>query len=322
MNDTFARLQLRHFRLIRAIALEGQLSFAAERLAITQPSASRTLAEIERLVGRPVFERHPKGMSPTAIGDILARHADAILSSLGHAAKEIDAFRAGRSGVVRVGAVTGPAVGFVVPAIQSLKRGSAGAEITLDVAPSRELMDGLLAGSYDFVLSRISPEVDIRALEIVTAATEKLVFLARSDHPLMTGAPLSLRDLAGYGWVIQAPGMPIREAIEGAFVAREIAPPGDILNSSSLLVVMAVLHRSDAIAPVSREVSDLLCETRSERIARLPLAEEIPMPPYHVIHKRGRPLSPVAQALLDLVVQGVPRARTMPALDRVHPLRG
>ena len=110
MQRAFERLQLRHFRLIHAIAELGQLSHAADRLAITQPAASRVLAEIERLVGQRVFERHPKGMKPTAIGEVMARHAGVLLSGLEQAAGEMEAFRRGRSGTVRVGAVTGAAV--------------------------------------------------------------------------------------------------------------------------------------------------------------------------------------------------------------------
>ena len=59
MPNLANRLQLRDFRLIQVIRETGQLALAAERLAMTQPAASRMLAGIERMVGTPVFIRHP-----------------------------------------------------------------------------------------------------------------------------------------------------------------------------------------------------------------------------------------------------------------------
>ncbi len=73
------QLNLKHLRLIAAIAEHQQLSIAAQALAVTQPAASRTLAEAEARVGVPLFERHAKGMLPTDAGEGLARRARNIL---------------------------------------------------------------------------------------------------------------------------------------------------------------------------------------------------------------------------------------------------
>ena len=82
MHNLAKRLQLRDFRLIQAIAETGQLALAAERLSITQPAASRMLAGMESLIGVSLFTRHPKGMTPTPIGETLARNANGLLRSL------------------------------------------------------------------------------------------------------------------------------------------------------------------------------------------------------------------------------------------------
>ena len=149
------RLQIRDFRLVRAIAETGQLALAAEQLGITQPAASRMLAAIERTIGTSVFQRHPKGMTVTPMGEILARNAITLLNGMEQTAREVEAVGGGRSGTIRVGSVTGGAVAHVVPAIQRLKRDATRADIHIDVAPSDVLIDGLLGGDFDFVLSRI-----------------------------------------------------------------------------------------------------------------------------------------------------------------------
>ncbi len=309
MQEMLHRLQLRHYRLIQAISATGQLSRAAGQLRLTQPAASRTLAEIEGVVGERVFARNAKGMAPTPIGEILTRHAEALLHGLDDTAKEVAAFRAGVTGTVRVGAVTGAAVAYVVPAIQTLKTQVDNAEIRVDVAPSVELMAGLNNGAYDFALCRVPPSVDTRGLEIAPGHVEELEIVVRDGHPLGAADRLSLAHLAAMTWVVQAPGMPIREAVEKAFLADGMAPPRDIVDSASLLVMLAYVLGSDAVAPVPREVVALLMGAASARLRTLPLPV-ITMSHYHLISDAKRPISPLARRLRGLVLAAMAPSKT------------
>ena len=119
MRIVARHLRLRHLRMIDAIATHRQLSRAAEIVAITQRAASRMLAEIETLVGARLFERRAKGMEPTLIGAAVARRARFLTLEMQDISREIDELRSGGSGQVRVGAVTGPAVGYLVTAISA-----------------------------------------------------------------------------------------------------------------------------------------------------------------------------------------------------------
>ncbi|MBA5776176.1 LysR family transcriptional regulator [Stappia sp. F7233] len=297
------RLQLKDFRLILAIRDTGQLALAAAQLAMTQPAASRMLAGIEQAIGAPVFHRHPKGMTPTPIGEIIARNAVGLLNNLDRTLGEVHAVGLGRAGSARVGAVTGSAVAFVVPAIQQLKKTAAKADIHVDVAPSDALIAGLLKGEYDFVLSRIPAGTDARQFNIRRGRVEVVRFLVRESHPLAGQKLSSLGDLAGFEWVIQAPHTPMRQAVEEAFVTRAIPLPDEIVNTTSLLVMIAYLSSSDAIGPISREVGELLGPKGIESgLVALELDEPIIVNPYHLISRKNHVMSPLAQHLRELVV--------------------
>lgn len=300
------RLQLRDFRLIRAISETGQLALAAERLALTQPAASRLLSSIEHSVGSRLFARHPKGMTATAVGAVMARNAQTLLNGLDQTVREMQAVGTGRAGSVRVGAVTGGAVAFVVPAIHRLKRDAAGADLHVDVAPSDALIAGLLRNDFDFVLSRVPPGTDARQFAIRRGRVEVIRFLMRAGHPLATGGRLGLADLAGFEWVIQAPHTPMRQAVEEAFVSRGIPLPAEIVNTTSLLVMIAYLTSSDAIAPISREVADLVAPAGvGGGMVAVELDEPVIINPYHLITRRNHALSPLAIRLRDLVFAGL-----------------
>ncbi len=304
------RLQLKDFRLIRAIYETGQLAIAAERMSLTQPAASRMLASIERLVGMTLFVRHPKGMTATPAGEILARNAAGLLNGLEQTLQEVTAVTSGKSGSVRVGSVTGGAVAFVVPAIQKLKANAGSADIYVDVAPSDVLIQGLIDGEYDFVLSRLPPGTDSRQFNILTGRVEIIRFLVREGHPLAGEKKLRLGDLSDYEWLMQAPRTPLRHAIEEAFLSQGLPSPQETVNTTSLLVMISYLTTSDAIAPITQEVVELLGpKVFGGRVAALDVADSVVVTPYHLISRKHQLMSPLATRLRELVFAGLATGR-------------
>ncbi len=306
MQNTPARLMLKpaQLRLLQEIAEHGQLQLAAQASAMTQPAASRMLAAIEAQVGAPLFLRQPTGMEPTEIGLTVLRRARVILREMHSMAADVTALRGGLAGSVHVGAVTGPAVGTLVSAIRQIKQQSPEAEITVDVMPSRELLGHLAAGEMDFVLARILPEFESRDFNILQLRDEKVCFLVRAGHPLARAARVTLTELSDYEWIMQQRGAPIREAALAAFASVGLSEPGNIVNSPSLLLTIAYLAQSDAVAPISDEVADLLIRPPvAAGFAILQTRREIRVSPYYLLSLRRRPLSPLAMRLRDTVIQ-------------------
>lgn len=297
------RLQPKHLNLIRSIAELGQLSLAAQELALTQPAASRMLGEIERYVGSSIFVRTPKGMEPTAVGSALARRAQNVLEEMREAAREVEAIQRGLTGKVRIGAVTGGAVGHVVPAIRALKAEASTVDIHVDVAPSGEMIRDLLSGQYDFVLGRIPAGIDARQFHVEGATMEEVEIVVHRTHPLVNVDRLNISDMTHFPWVMQAPGTPLRLAVENVFIEEGAPIPRNIVNTTSLLVMIAMLASSNAIAPMSREVADLLCrQTPVGDLTTLRLDTPIEVTPYHLITLSGKRLSPIAARLRDLLL--------------------
>ena len=80
-SETLLRsgLKLRHMRMIVALEDHGQISAAAQVMNMSQPAASRMIAEIEDILGVQVCERLPRGIRLTPYGAALARRGRAIL---------------------------------------------------------------------------------------------------------------------------------------------------------------------------------------------------------------------------------------------------
>ena len=292
-------------RLIHEIAESGQLQLAAEAVGMTQPAASRMLAETERQIGAALFMRQPKGMEPTEIGAAVLRRARVILREMGSMASELRNLRDGSGGSVRIGAVTGPAVRYLVTAVREVKEDAPGADITIDVLPSRDLLTHLAAGDMDFVLARILPEFDSRDFNILPLQDEKVALMARAGHPLARAPVVTLAELQSYEWIMQQRGSPIREAALAGFAALGLSEPSNVVNSPSTLLTLAYLAQTDAVAPLSDEVAALLIQPPlSAGFVVLPTAHDIRVSRYYLLDLKRRPLSPLAQRLRERLLAG------------------
>lgn len=293
-----------HLDLILRIHEVGQLQVAAAALNMTQPAASRILSDVEARCETPLFKRTPKGMEPTPAGEAFARHARNVLSSLDNLSKEVSSLSTGQSGDVRIGSVTGPAVGILLPAMTAMRARAPDISLSIDIAPSTDLVRGLEEGRFDFIMARLPATHDSRDLHVHPARSESVHLMVRDRHPLAQRRNVALEELGDFDWVIQERGSPIRDAVEQCFYAAGVPVPHKVIHSSSLLMVEALLATSDIIAPQSREVAELL--TAPEFGARLTLLDteaDMTVTPYFIIRSRTKDLQSSAQLFYEQVLR-------------------
>ncbi|TCL74610.1 LysR family transcriptional regulator [Rhizobium sp. BK251] len=300
-----SRLKLNHLRMIVAIEDTGQISAAAEVLNMSQPAASRMLSEMESIVKTPLYERVARGVLLTTFGAALARRARKILLELREASREIAELRTGKGGSVFIGAVTAPAMSLVVPAIRQVTAAYPGIEINIQVETSNVLARELLAARHDFILSRIPDDLNPRLFHVHEIGVERACLIVREGHPLFQKPVASLEDLPGYDWVFQPPGTLLRRTLEDVFLSKGVPLPDNIVNTSSLLLTLAIVCSTNAIAPIALEMAQFLAgQTSKAGEARiLPIDFEINVRPYSLITARERALPPSARLLYDMILE-------------------
>src|SRR5262245_53667729 len=102
-------MELRHLRYFIAVAEEGHITRAAERLRMQQPPLSRQIKEIEREVNAQLFLRKARGVELTDAGHVLLEEARAILANVDHAVETTRRTARGEQGRISVGVTpTGP----------------------------------------------------------------------------------------------------------------------------------------------------------------------------------------------------------------------
>ena len=298
-----ARLKTRQLLLLSALAEEGNIHGAARSMFMTQPAASKLLKELEDVLAVPLFERLPRGMRATVYGESMIRYARMVLANLGQAYEEVSALKAGLGGQVRVGTVTTPGMSLLPMAISRLKHGHPNLRVMVQVGSSPELMAALRQGHLDMVVARpaLLQDGEQRLYRYAALASEPVCAVVRPGHALLTRERLSLQDVATQAWILPPTSSVLRQRLDQMFQQADLAPPSDLIETSSMLFVTRMLGHSDAIAVLSEEVSDFYA--RHGLTARLPLALPCSMDAFGLVTLRDQLPSPGARVFLRALAQ-------------------
>lgn len=303
-NPTLAaslrQLKPMQLRLMAALSNAEGLARSADRLGISQPAASRLLAEMEDLLGLRLHERQGRGLRLTEAGEALARRAARIQIELADAAREVAEAATGHAGTIRVGAVTGPALSLVMPAILDLQDRSPAIHVAVTVATSLVLCDQLREGSLDFALAR--PGANDTMLEARLIGDEPLSIAVRRGHPLLLKPDVRFDDLLHYDWILGPDDTLLTQTVMGRLAELRLPAPNRRISTSSFLFTLAVLNQTDAIAPLARPVVDSFSGNPSMPFVALPINLGLNVPPFSIVTRVDSKLTPSAQRLATAIL--------------------
>ena len=188
-------MELRHLRYFVAIAEERGFTRAAERLWVAQPGLSQQMRSLERELGVELLERHPRGVSLTAAGELFLERARAALAATDLAAATGRELQAGVIGSVRLGVAGGPAWGGTSSLMQSFGRERSRVELSVLQGYSGALWHELRDGRLDALLTPTGAATDgMNALDLGAA---EWVVLVGSGHRLAGLEPIAAAELVG-----------------------------------------------------------------------------------------------------------------------------
>jgi DNA-binding transcriptional LysR family regulator len=309
-------LKLVHLRVMAALGRTGQVSAAAAQLAITQPAASRLLAEAERVAGAALYRRLARGIELTEAGRRFAVLAQRFLGDLDAASREIDEFDAGRRGTVSIGAVTGAAMEHVLPVLRQVRVTHPAINANVVVDTSDRLAPLLLSDELDFYIGRIPADLDRAAFSADPIGPEPVVLVVRDEHPLTRRARLRLEECVEFDWVLQPLGGLMRQSVEDYLIERGVDLPARVISTSSTLMMLALIASSNAIAPFARAAAQFFAsrEGLGGRLVSLPVAEGLVVAPYSLLRPAGRPLSPASRLVYSQLKARIETLRTQSGL--------
>ncbi len=302
-------LKFSQLRLLAALLDHRQIGAAAAHVGMTQPAASRLLAQLDEMVGTPLYSRHPRGVELTEAGRILAEQAVHALRGLDRAEERVTQVGGGLRGHVRIGAVTGPSLELLLPVLREARLAFPDIEVTVAVDTSDRLAETLLADGLDFYIGRIPDGVDARPFKIEPIGPEPISLLVRLEHPLVHRRNLTLEECLMYDWVMQPPGGLLRRTAEAHLLERALPLPRRVISTTSILFTLALINETNAVAPLARAVGQFFIQRAAlgSRLEMLPVAEDMAVKDYGLVRRAEEDPRPVTQSILALVRTAVGR---------------
>jgi DNA-binding transcriptional LysR family regulator len=280
-----------------AVRRHGSVREAARHLGLAASAVNRQVLNLEEELGLKLFERLPGGMSLTAAGEVMARHAIAVLQDERRALSEFDALRGLRRGEISVISAESLNASFLPEVLGIMARRYPAIRSKIHTAGSNQVPGALLRGEADlgigFSLQRN------RELQQLAVGRFRLGAIMRPDHPLAAEAVdgvVSFAQCVRHSLILPAPELSIHSLLEAPLqrfegrlqVAAEV-------NSLALMKTLAL--RMNAVAFRSR--IGLEEELAAGLLVFLPLAKPGPVvTELGVYLRQGRSL-PVA---LDVFV--------------------
>jgi len=299
-------ITLRQLQVFESVARLLSYTRAAEVLHLSQPAVSMQISQLEDNIGLPMFEKLGKKVFLTEAGVELYRSSKIISQQLAETEDYFEEMKGVRGGHLRV-AVASTANSFSTRLIALFNKRVANLTVSLDVTNRDGLLRQLENNGVDQVIMGRPP--DNMGLRAEAFLDNPLVIIAAPDHPLVGRKKIPFTDLQDETFVVRERESGTRIAMERFFSAWNIHLNTSMEMRSNEAVQQAV-QAGLGLGIVS--IHTLALELETGRLAILDVESFPIMRQWYIVYRKGKRLSPVAQAFHDFVLNEAKTILTVP----------
>lgn len=293
-------MEIHQLKTFVAVAREGSVTRASERLGLSQPAVSAHIKAIEDTLGLALFERTARGMSLTSDGERLLVKAERTLGAHQELIDEAQRIKGRLTGKLRLGTASNSSTEALGRLLTVLSERCPEVDVALQHGTSVEVLSGLRSGGLDacFYNEAGEPDAELSTVEVGSFG----IFLAGPPGLVAASESPDWQALAELTWISPSTGTCCGQAAENLFKTHRIRPKRIInIDRESVTrtliaggVGVGLLHADTAKeAQTSGEV-DLVCE--AQKVVRVLFA-----------HLAGRAQDPLVGAVSSIVRSRVER---------------
>jgi LysR family pca operon transcriptional activator len=249
-----SRVRFRHLQTFLEVSRQKSVARAAETLNVSQPAVTKTLRELEAVLGATVVEREGRGIRITRAGDIFLRHAGAAVTALREGVESVKSGGAAASAPIRIGALPTVSAHIMPAAMKLFLKENTGTAIKIVTGENSVLLDQLRIGALDLVVGRLTAPEKMADFFFEHLYFEQVVFVVRAGHPLdAAGSDLFAR-LSDFPVLMPTRESVIRPFVDRFFISHGISPPRTAIETVSDSFGRAFVRQSDAVWVISAGV--------------------------------------------------------------------
>jgi DNA-binding transcriptional LysR family regulator len=293
------RIRLRDLHIFLTVTQRGSMAQAAAQLGVSQPAVSGVIAELERTLGVPLFERCTRGVIPTVYARAMMDRSVAAFDELKQGIRTIETLADPAAGELWMGCVESVTALMLPPILQQFMQRYP--RVVVHVlrlsSPMPDFRD-LCERNLDLILGRMVPQpASDSELAYEPIFDDRPVVVAGARSRWALRRKIDLRDLGDEPWVLPPPDCRTHKAIREAFRARGLKMPHVALMAYSIPLRMTLAASGGYITVFPDSIRSLSAARRAVSI--LPI--ELPAVPtvLAIITLKNRRLNPVAQRFIE-----------------------
>ena len=240
------KIDPRHLEVIAAVVDQNGVTEGAAALGKSQPSISRTITQLEQRIGAPLFKPGRRPLQPTELGLLLAEQGRAVQKANQRASETLTRFRAGRSGLVRVGGTPIFMDGVISGMIARFQQQMPDVHVDQSYGFADTLSDRIRNDLLDIAVLPLEQKMRPVDLSFHPVLQGQNVIACRIGHPLARRKLVTPKDIARYPWIAPPADSPLYKDLQLALSRIGVDDFRISFSGGSLASVIAVLSDSDS----------------------------------------------------------------------------
>lgn len=221
-GDMSSWVELRHIRYFVAVAETQSFTRAAERLAVTQPSVSQQIKDLETRLGTPLFTRFGQRVRLTEAGALFRKHAEGVLHKLDEGCKAVSNVAGLVTGHIDIGVIPALHLAWVPRVLEGIARDYPSLTVAVHERASSVIETEIEVGHFDIglgITSRMSPNLRYESL-----ITEQLALIVPPNHAFARKRSLAVSELKGVRLILLPDAFDMRRAVNAIFYRAKLRP--------------------------------------------------------------------------------------------------
>ena len=290
---------LRQLQIFEAIGRLKNFSRVAEELFLTQSTVSTQIKHLTELVGMPLVEVVGRKTYLTQAGEILHHACQDVINRLDNAEMAFADLQGIKTGTLKLSVIS-TAKYFAPEVLGKFWQQYPGIEVSLEVNNKENILQRLINNEDDLYILGHNPPKDLD-IHSIAFASNPIYVMASKEHPLAKeNKRVSLKQLNEYPLIFREPGSGIRDVIEKLFATKGLKPNVRMILSNNEAIKHALIGQL-GISVLS--LHTILLEGENGPIALLNVEGFPVQRKWHVVYRKGKELSVVAQSFVDFLTE-------------------
>ncbi|MFT5873511.1 MAG: DNA-binding transcriptional LysR family regulator [Clostridium sp.] len=285
-------MELRQLQYFQMVCQLNNITQAAEKLYVTQPTITNSIKNLEKELSIVLFDRSKKQLLPTAEGRVFLKRVDEILRQVDNATSEMKEYHDVKKGLLTIGVP--PMIGtFLFPKLL-INFQKSYPNIKLNITEYGSNTIKRMIEKEDIDLGLIIADSTNKLLSSLPISNSEIVICFKKEHPLSKQSTITFKDIKSEPIILLNEGFYIRQKVLESFNESNIQP-NIILSSTHLETIKGLITSGVGISFLLKEIFE-----ENEKISSLSLNPSIPIK-ISLVWKKDHSLSNASKAFIDLI---------------------